>query len=467
MQRRGALEAVVTHAGAILSLTPVLAVIACFACASPRLFRAEAPPSAAEPAPKSSNASDPSSIIGDRAAIVWASQTGSPRWGSDDPRRLPGCVGYERPLARVAAAIAAARARGSEASDMKEVELLLRSMGSPLVWPRVWMLEGQALDEEHLLGEWERWVSLEQSVGQRRCGIARGSAGAGREVVVAVVVDALADLAPLPLRARVGQWLRLDARLLAAARAGRLVLMGPDQSPRSVPSTLDGVALHSAFSLDQPGFWRLQVLLDVGSGPQPALEAWVFVDAEPDLEVASSVAPGESAAPPRDSNPDQLRAALWSMIDGVRRSQGLPSLRRDDRLDRVAQTHVASMLSSGKTAHDAGDGLPIERVARAGLVARRVGENVARARSLERAHQVLWDSPSHRGNLIDARYEAVGIGVARTGAGDILVCELFAEYGAGTPPPGPAASLPQGASTGAASRSSSWIWSRSSARRIE
>jgi hypothetical protein len=423
------MEGGVLRAGAILSLVHALAVIAGFACTMPR-SQAPLPTSAVEPAPESSSDKGPSSIIGDRAAIVWASQTGSPRWGTDESWRLPGCVAYERPLARVAAAIAAARARGGEASDMREVELLLRSMGSPHVWPRVWMLEGQALDEEHVLGEWERWVSLEQSVGQRRCGVARASAGAGRGVVVAVVVDMLADLAPLPLRARVGQWLRLDARLLAAARAGRLMLMGPDQSPRSVPSTLDGEAFRSAFSLDQPGFWRLQVLLDVGSGPQPALEAWIFVDREPDLAVASSVAPGESAVPPRDSTPDQLRAALWAMIDGVRRSQGLPSLRRDDRLDAVAQAHVASMLSSGRTAHDAGDGLPIERVARAGLVAHRVGENVARARSLERAHQLLWDSPSHRGNLIDASFEAVGIGVARTGVGDVLVCQLFADYGA-------------------------------------
>jgi hypothetical protein len=461
------MEAGVPRAGAILNLAHALAAIACFACTTPRVSQALVPMSAVEPVPESSSDNGPSSIIGDRAAIVWASQTGSPRWGTDEPWRLPGCVAYERPLARVAAAIAAARARGSEASDMKEVELLLRSMGSPHVWPRVWMLEGQALDEEHVLGEWESWVSLEQSMGQRRCGIARASAGAGRGVVVAVVVDALADLAPLPLRARVGQWLRLDARLLAAARAGRLLLMGPDQSPRSVPSTLDGAAFHAAFSLDQPGFWRLQLLLDVGSGPQPALEAWIFVDIEPDLEVISSVAPGENAAPPRSSTPDQLRAALWAMIDSVRRSQGLPSLRRDDRLDAVAQAHVASMLSSGRTAHDAGDGLPIERVARAGLVAQRVGENVARARSLERAHQVLWDSPSHRGNLIDAGYDAVGIGVARTGVGDILVCELFADYGGVSPVPAPAASLPKGASTGAASRSSSWIWSRPSARRIE
>lgn len=375
-------------------------------------------------------------------------------------------MAYERPLARVAAAIAAARARGGDASDMKEVVLLLRALGSPHVWPQVWVLDARALDDERLLGEWDSWISPDQSVGQRRCGISRAPAADGRSVVAAVVVDALADLAPLPLRARVGQWLSFDARLLATATAAQLFLMGPDESPRSVPSRLDGAAFHSTFSLDQPGFWSLQLLLDIGSGPQPALEAWVFVDTEPELERASVAAPGEGALPSSDLPPEQLRAALGSMIDAARRSRGVPGLRRDGRLDAVAQAHIASMLSSGKTAHDAGDGLPLERVARAGLVARRVGENVARARSLERAHQVLWDSPSHRGNLLDARYEALGIGVSRTGDGDILVCELFAEYVGTAPGPAPSAS-PATGSTGAASRSSSGIWSRPPPRRIE
>lgn len=455
-------------AGAIMSLACVLSAIACIACTAPQVFRGEAPASPVERAPGSSGARDPSSIIGDRSAIVWALQTGSPRWGADEPWRLPGCVAYERPLARVAAAIAAARARGSEALDMQEVELLLRAMGSPHVWPRVWMLEGLALDEQRLLEEWESWLSQDPSVGQRRCGISRALAAGGRSIVVALVVDALADLAPLPLRARVGQWLSLEARLLGAARAGQLFLMGPGVSPRSVPSTLDGAVFHSAFSLDQPGFWRLQVLLDAGSGPRPALEAWVFVDVEPKLEVASLAAPGERRVSSSRATPEQLRAALWTMIDDARRSQGLSSLRRDERLDAVAQAHVASMSSRGKTAHDAGDGLPFERVARAGLVARRVGENVARARSVERAHQVLWDSPSHRRNLLDARYEAVGIGVARTEGGDILVCELFADYGRVTTlPPDSAVIVLQAASTGSASRSSSWIWSHPSTRRIE
>jgi hypothetical protein len=367
------------------------------------------------------------SILAGPDAVVWARQTESPRWETDDARRLPECTAHEQPLTRVARAIAEARLRGATATDMKDVVVLLRSLGSPHVWPRVWVLEAQALTDEQLLGEWSSWIGQAPSSGQRRCGIARIDASDGRSVAVAVVADALADLAPLPLEARLGQWLRVDARLLARARSGQLLLLGPDEVPRNVPSRLTAEAFHATFSADQPGFWRLQLLLDVGFGPQPALEAWVFVDGEPDLASALRPAPGEVPTP-GSAGTDQLRAALSGMIDAGRSSQGLPALARDDRLDALAQAHADAMRRSGRTAHDAGDGSPVERVSRS-VAARRVGENVARARTLERAHRVLWDSPSHRGNMLDAGFDALGVGVLRTEDGDVVVCELFVDYG--------------------------------------
>jgi hypothetical protein len=380
----------------------------------------------------SSTLDDPSSLHGAGSivdgpdAIVWARATESPRWELGDGRRLPECAAHEQPLTRVAHAIAEARLRGATATDMGDVVVLLRSQGSPHVWPRVWVLEAQALAEEQLLEEWSSWIARAPRSGQRRCGYARIDAADGRSVAVAVVIDALADLTPVPLVARVGQWLRFDARLLAGARAGTLLVLGPDEVPRSVPSRLEAEAFHATFSVDQPGFWRLQLLLDVGFGPQPALEAWVFVAGEPDLSSVLRAAPGEVSTA-GDAGTEPLRAALSAMIDGGRRSQGLPSLRRDDRLDALAQAHADAMRRSGRTAHDVGDGSPVERVARV-MAARRVGENVARARTLQRAHRVLWDSPSHRGNVLDAGFDALGIGVVRTDDGDVVVCELFVDY---------------------------------------
>ena len=78
-------------------------------------------------------------------------------------------------------------------------------------------------------------------------------------------------------------------------------------------------------------------------------------------------------------------------------------------------------------AHDTGLGTPAERAARAGIDARVLGENVAHALDAERAHRTLWASPSHRKNLLDPRFDALGLGVAvDSDDGSLWVSEIFA-----------------------------------------
>jgi len=350
--------------------------------------------------------------------------------------RLPGCVAYELPLSQVAAAIARAKAR-QERGEVADVNALLRALGGPQVWPRVWTLEMRGHDAETVSEAWSTWASSwtsrEPGIGERRCGTAVVDGGDGRTIVAAVVVDVLADLAPVPLRARTGQWLRVEARLLVDAAHAELVVLDPEAGPRVVPGALHGEAFRAVFSADRPGLWRLQLLVDRGQGPRPALEAWVFVDREPDLAEATQAAPGPRAAVAADASLDVLRAGLSGLIDAARRQAGVPSLRRDTALDQLAQDHATAMAERGQTAHDVGDGPPAERLARARVSARRIGENVARAPSLERAHGVLWDSPSHRGNIVDPSFDALGVGVVRA-AGDVWVCELFADRRGGVSP---------------------------------
>jgi hypothetical protein len=46
-----------------------------------------------------------------------------------------------------------------------------------------------------------------------------------------------------------------------------------------------------------------------------------------------------------------------------------------------------------------------------------------------RAHRALWASPSHRSNLLDARFTAIGVGVARDEQdGSSWICETFADF---------------------------------------
>src|SRR5262249_52470190 len=117
---------------------------------------------------------------------------------------------------------------------------------------------------------------------------------------------------------------------------------------------------------------------------------------------------------------------LARMVDTARASEGLEPLTRARALDALAQAHAERMLRAKSLAHDVGDLDPASRVEAAGLDLREVGENVAHAPSVALAHRALWESPSHRGNLLGARFDRLGVGVARADDGTVWVTELFA-----------------------------------------
>ncbi len=86
---------------------------------------------------------------------------------------------------------------------------------------------------------------------------------------------------------------------------------------------------------------------------------------------------------------------------------------RDGALDEIAARHADAMRKLKRIAHDAGDGDPQSRVQASGLNVLAAGENVAHALDITRAHRALWASPSHRENLLQARFDRIGIGLAR------------------------------------------------------
>jgi uncharacterized protein YkwD len=337
---------------------------------------------------------------------------------------IPSCAGYEQSL--LAAARSAAEQAGRQrAWDVGDVVARMRAAGGPFVWPRVWTLQASAFDAPQARASLEAWLEHAPRLGQRRCGAVQAEGIGSTRVLAAVVVDALADLDPLPTRARFGQWLRLRARLLIPAHSAETVLLGPHGAPRTIPTELRPFEVRSVFSLDQPGMWRIQLVLGTEMGPRPAAEAWVFVDEEPNLAAAQAPAPGESSEASASATEGEQRFLLLRMLNAARRSEQRLQVRGDPRLDQLAQAHAEAMRQTRQTAHDVGQGLPSERLRRAGIDAALVGENVAYAGSLARAHRALWDSPAHRGVLLEPGFQVVGLGVASEDAA-VWVCELFA-----------------------------------------
>src|ERR1700728_2662887 len=116
------------------------------------------------------------------------------------------CAAFEGGLHAVALRLVERKIRGLPYLDLDGLSFAQRAAGEPHVWPRAWIVSGRALDHDATLGKLDAWRASFHDIGQRRCGVATGYAPDGSEVVAAIALDALADLAPLPVRARSGTW---------------------------------------------------------------------------------------------------------------------------------------------------------------------------------------------------------------------------------------------------------------------
>ena len=117
---------------------------------------------------------------------------------------------------------------------------------------------------------------------------------------------------------------------------------------------------------------------------------------------------------------------LVDLINQVRTAQGLESLVVDERLTEAARKHTELMVQHSALSHQFEDEPPPQtRVSNTGLASDAQGENVDLNQSIAGAHDALMHSAPHRANILDPDYNAIGVGVIRTG-GQVWVTEDFA-----------------------------------------
>lgn len=392
-----------------------LALLFALGCGSPPAPESagHSPDAAAAPTPEAAPDPEPD----------WSPQTTSPhpaQESSADSAALADCARTDAALGRVAVTMAARLADGRSIADTAELGHELRRAGAPYVWPRAWSLVGPSVEPRQAAERAAAWLAKLPPQGERRCGVgrARGSAG---DAVVVLMCDVVADLLPLPSRARTGQWLEVRARIGGASEA-KVVLLGPRGPPKPIPTAMVAGEARARFTPSEPGAWLVQVLANVDAGPRPVAEAWVFADAAPPSAFQSESAPGERAG-----GAATPAGALLAMMNAARAAEGLRPLTRDAALEDVARQHAEAMRSRGLLAHDAGEGGVSARLQAAGLTPSSYGENIARAENVARAHRVIWASPSHRGNLLDPRYRAVGVAVVEDQS-VVWVAQIFATF---------------------------------------
>lgn len=136
--------------------------------------------------------------------------------------------------------------------------------------------------------------------------------------------------------------------------------------------------------------------------------------------------------------PDTAAAArrLFTLVNQERTSRGLPALARRGDIDSIGVGHSKNMAARRQLWHN---DAYFTKETKDQLGAQYLGENVAMNASVDDMHRRLMNSPHHRDNILDGRFQVIGIGVAASSDGVLYATEDFAQLRAAAPAPAPAA----------------------------
>lgn len=117
---------------------------------------------------------------------------------------------------------------------------------------------------------------------------------------------------------------------------------------------------------------------------------------------------------------------MLSLVNQERVKAGLPQYSVDMGLVNLARQKSQDMVQNNYFNHTSptyGSAYDMEK--KAGVTARVMGaENIAKAATTERAHQLLMNSSGHKANILNPLHDTIGIGIVET-SGGVTVTQLF------------------------------------------
>jgi uncharacterized protein YkwD len=115
------------------------------------------------------------------------------------------------------------------------------------------------------------------------------------------------------------------------------------------------------------------------------------------------------------------------LINRERTKQGLAPLVVDPRLTQAARKHTELLVAHKTLSHQFEGEPPLDgRFSDVNLPSDEEGENTALDKNIPSAHKGLMNDPAHRDNILSPNYNAVGVGVIRSG-GQLYMTEDFAQ----------------------------------------
>jgi uncharacterized protein YkwD len=252
----------------------------------------------------------------------------------------------------------------------------------------------------------------------------------GKELsVVLALQEHHLELRAVPRALAAGLVAEIEGRLLHGFHSPKVIVTTPRGYVVEVRVSQAHGRFEAAFSCrrDETGAYQLEIAAEADRGPAVLANFPLYCGVE-----APTRSPPLTLETVEAQDPARAERELLGLINGERTARGLSPLRLDRRLSDVARAHSEEMAATGVVAHlSPRTGNAADRVKKAGVMPILVAENVGRAYSAGQAHRGFMTSPGHRGNVVEPRITAIGLGIVagRTESGmvPLFVTELFTE----------------------------------------
>ncbi len=150
------------------------------------------------------------------------------------------------------------------------------------------------------------------------------------------------------------------------------------------------------------------------------------------LVVGALVLVGPLVRPASAGPAPSADAEFVNLLNTLRGTLGLPTLRLDSQASGVAQTWSQNMARTGTLAHNPNLSNQISSWSK-------LGENVGTGGAVAQIFSALVASPPHMRNMSDGGFSTIGVGSVLDGSGRLWTTHVFVRPGSAAPPAQPAA----------------------------
>ncbi|HOQ07621.1 MAG TPA: SafA/ExsA family spore coat assembly protein [Clostridiales bacterium] len=185
------------------------------------------------------------------------------------------------------------------------------------------------------------------------------------------------------------------------------------------------------FSLSSPAFaqttytvksgdtmWKIAVKHQVGISE--------IIAANPQIKNPNLIYPGQKITIPAVTTTTQENEVV-RLVNAERAKAGLPALKINWELSRVARYKSADMANKGYFSHNSPTyGTPFQMMENFGLRFSAAGENIAYGQRTPAEVMRDWmNSPGHRNNILSRSYTEIGVGLAKNKNGVCYWTQMF------------------------------------------